>query len=238
MKKQSTSGWEKRSNTTGRKTTIAYDFSVEGQTELWYLKWLQSQINDRNDACCHVSLTIAVKSPTKYVRDMSVLDHRIITHVFDYESNEPEHNQRFERILDEMKRAEKSKSIKYQLGYSNFSFELWMILHKKDCNGLFAHRSGYLAALNAAYEAQFESLDVYKQAADFERILKKLCLDDVIAAVHRSEKITRKNMANVHSWQTCNGFTYCKDNPSLSIGEVIGGILRDCGLMSAPPSNL
>lgn len=36
-----------------------------------------------------------------------------------------------------MKAAQNSgKDIKYQLGYSNFTFELWIIVHKTDCNGV------------------------------------------------------------------------------------------------------
>ena len=32
------------------------------------------------------------------------------------------------------------KNITYKLGYSNFTFELWMILHKQDCNTCFDNR--------------------------------------------------------------------------------------------------
>lgn len=38
-----------------------------------------------------------------------------------------------------------NRSITYELGYSNFAFELWMVLHKHDCNGRSAIESSILA---------------------------------------------------------------------------------------------
>ena len=56
------------------------------------------------------------------------------------ESNDPVHVDKFKRILSEMNEAKKQKKITYMLGYSNFTFELWMVLHKQDCNSSFNHR--------------------------------------------------------------------------------------------------
>ena len=38
-----------------RKITKKYYFSVEGETEQWYLKWLQNTINSSDKASCKVS---------------------------------------------------------------------------------------------------------------------------------------------------------------------------------------
>lgn len=35
-----------------RKPTNKYYFSVEGETEQWYLKWLQDTINNTEKAAC------------------------------------------------------------------------------------------------------------------------------------------------------------------------------------------
>lgn len=40
-----------------RKSTLKYYFSVEGETEQWYLEWLQDQINNAPEAVSKVSLT-------------------------------------------------------------------------------------------------------------------------------------------------------------------------------------
>ena len=38
-----------------RKSTLKYYFSVEGETEQWYLEWLQDQINNAPEAVSKVS---------------------------------------------------------------------------------------------------------------------------------------------------------------------------------------
>ena len=84
-------------------------------------------------------------------------------------------------------------NINNHLGYSNFPFELWMVLHRKDCNGLLGHRSQYLLHINQVYGESFEELDHYKAHDAFHRCLAKLTLDDVKAAIRRAEAITRNN---------------------------------------------
>ena len=80
-----------------------------------------------------------------------------------------------------------------KLDYSNFTFELWIILHKTDCNGAKTHRKQYLPELNKAYDEKFEDLQEYKRENDFKRILKKLTIEDVISAVKRAEAIMKRN---------------------------------------------
>lgn len=54
--------------------------------------------------------------------------------------------------MDRMKQAMSiGKQIKYKFGYSNFAFDLWIVLHKIDCNGALPHRRGYLAYINRAF---------------------------------------------------------------------------------------
>lgn len=45
-----------------RKSTLNYYFSVEGETEQWYLEWLQEQINNAPEAACKVAFKDHVKS--------------------------------------------------------------------------------------------------------------------------------------------------------------------------------
>ena len=42
-----------------RKPTNKYYFSVEGETEQWYLKWLQDTINNTEKAACKVSIAVS-----------------------------------------------------------------------------------------------------------------------------------------------------------------------------------
>ncbi|WP_430162531.1 RloB domain-containing protein [Paenibacillus algorifonticola] len=66
------------------------------------------------------------------------------------------------------KTATIGKQLKYHLGYSNFTFELWIILHKSECNASFSHRREYLKPINKAYDEHFTNLVQYKQEAKFK----------------------------------------------------------------------
>jgi hypothetical protein len=130
-----------------------------------------------------------------------------------------------------MKKAETlGKQIKYNLGYSNFSFELWLILHKMDCNEHFTHKGNYIDFINKAYGENFESSSQYKHERSFRRVLQKLCLDDVKRAIQRARDIMHSNKKNGYISQHHKKYTYYRENPSLSVWEMIDRILRECGL--------
>ena len=112
--------------------------------------------------------------------------------------------------------------------YSNLTFELWMILHKKDCNSPFSDRSQYLAPINSAYNEKFNSLKSYKEERNFKRCLSKLSLSDVNDAVKRAKKITQNNKEIGNPQKSYKGFRYYQDNPSLSIWEIVEEILTEC----------
>ena len=222
-----------------RKETRKYFFSVEGKTEKWYLEWLQRMINDEPSAFYFVKLDCQVqRDPIKRAKSIPIIGKVQITHVFDYESEEPSHGQQFRATLDRMKDAQDiGKSIKYVLGYSNFAFELWIVLHKADCRGALVHRRHYLGHLNRAYDEGFESLDEYKQEDGFRRVLAKLTLGDVRQAIRRAEAITQRNQADGCVLQQYKGYEYYRENPSLSVWESIRRILDDCGLLEACSSD-
>lgn len=218
-----------------RKENHTYYFSVEGETEKWYLDWLQRMINDAPEATFKVKLDSKIqKNPLTRAKGLTILRKTTIYHIFDRESEDPYHTTQFENTLKQMKASEKlGKNITYSLGYSNFTFELWIILHKAECLSALSNRKQYLAPLNQAFDEEFEDLDKYKHENNFQRILNKLTLNDVRKAIFRSEQIMKHNQEAgfvLHSF--CN-YKYYKENPSLTIGEVIKTILEDCGLLSS-----
>lgn len=109
-----------------RRENRTYYFSVEGDTEQWYLEWLQRTINAEPTARYTVKLDCKIqKDPVSRVKRTTVVGKTEITHIFDYESNEEKHVKEFKNTIDRMKEAQNSgKNIKYHLGYSNFTFEL------------------------------------------------------------------------------------------------------------------
>lgn len=211
------------------KQSKSFYFSVEGETEYWYLKWLSNVINASQEAKFKSSFNLKIeKDPISRAKGLSILGRTEIFHIFDRESEEPIHVQQFERTLRRMRDAQQiGKTIKYSLGYSNFAFDLWMVLHKADCNGPLSYRHQYLDPINRAYNEKFSNIDEYKKEKNFKRLLTMLTLNDVCTAISRSENIMARNRQS-EATQHLFGYEYYSVNPSLSIGEVVKSIFREC----------
>lgn len=217
-----------------RKENKKYVFTVEGETERWYFTWLQDEINSRAESLYNVTIVSKVQqSPIKYAKKVNALSTPVITHICDYESNEQPDVAKFENILSELKDANsiKGKKLKYLLGYSNFTFELWMILHKQSCNGHLTNKTQYLRPINNAYGESFESLNQYKEEVNFKRCLSKLTLDDVVGAINRSKRIMEIKVRDGEVPEQYKRFTYYKENPALTIWKSVEEILKDCNLI-------
>ena len=213
-----------------RKLRKNYYFSVEGETEKWYLKWLENQINNNDNASFKVNFNIYVqKDPVKAAKRITSLDNIEIVHVFDFE--EPQNEEAFKITLSSMKNAAKMKKVKkYNLGYSNYSFDLWIILHKSNMRIIRNHRSDYLSDINRNFNTHFESMAKYKEEANFKGLLNTLTLDDVINAISNAEKIEQQNMKDYNKISHC-GYDYYRENPSLSIHKYLKEILKTVGLL-------
>jgi hypothetical protein len=217
-----------------RKPIQTYLFSVEGQTEEHYLKWLEELINNEPTAFYKVSIQVKIeKDPLKYTKKLNLIQRTVVTHLCDYESNDKDHTKEFRKMLDSLKETTKQgkKKIDYRLGYSNFTFELWIILHKADCNTLFNYRHQYLNSINRAFNEQFTELAQYKRRDDFMRILRMIGLPEVKNAVRRANLIMQRNEENGLRPHEYKGFQYYTENPSLTIGESIERILKDCKML-------
>lgn len=216
-----------------RKPTEKYYFSVEGETEQWYLKWLQDLINHTEESVCKVSIDCPVKkNPLKHAKSLTVTRKIEIYHFFDYESDESIHTQGFLEAMDNMKKAgQLGKQIKYKSGYSNFTFDLWILLHMTDCNASYTHRKQYITPINRVFCEKFENMDEYKKEDNFKRCLSKMNLSNVIAAIGRARQIMQKNKENGYILHQYKGYQYYKENPSLASWEAIERILSDCKLL-------
>jgi len=208
------------------KENFRYYFSVEGQTEELYLKWLQKMINIQNNEI-QVEFICKVCSPMKYIKSINFKSD--IVHICDYEGEN--NSTQFYNTLNEMKKAQNAKNVTYKLGYSNITFELWIILHKVDCFKELSNPKKYLESINQAYSENFQSLDDYKKENNFKKhILEKLTLHDVCSAIRRAKFIANTNKANYYAENQYKGYKYYKQNPSLSIYSHIEKILKDCNL--------
>lgn len=213
-----------------RKECRKYYFSVEGETEKWYLDWLEAQINRDENAKYNVKLTAKItKNPLKMVKQTTILGNLEIVHVFDFEESQNE--TAFKNTLSAMKSAAKiKKKVKYSLGYSNYAFDLWIVLHKSCVMGRKSHRSNYLSDINRCYNTQFESMTEYKEEANFKTVLNCLTLNDVVFAISNAERIEQQNVRDYQKINHC-GYEYYRENPSLSIHKHIKEILETVDLL-------
>ncbi|KWX72186.1 hypothetical protein AMQ84_26265 [Paenibacillus riograndensis] len=66
-----------------RKLNKKYYFSVEGETEKWYLDWIKHLINSDPAAIYTVSIdSKKEKDPVKRAKSLTVLSETVITHWF------------------------------------------------------------------------------------------------------------------------------------------------------------
>lgn len=214
------------------KQSNKYYFTVEGETEKWYFEWLQKTINEAEFAEFKVSFDCKIqKNPLKRAKTLNLTSKTEIYHISDYESNDEIHAKEFMETMDNLKQASSlGRQINYKFGYSNFTFDLWMILHKSDCNVSFGHRSKYIKKINDAYGKTFENMHQYKHEVNFKRVLSELTLDDVRLAIDRSKAIMNRNKENHYVLHEYKGYQYYKENPSLMIWEPVEKILIDCGI--------
>ena len=216
-----------------RKTTNTYFFSVEGQTESWYFAHLEKLINNSSSATCFVKFKVEVeKDPVAFSKRLRSVGETKVTHVCDVEGNSFHDTQKFLGTINRLKQAKNlGKRIKYELGYSNLTFELWIILHKNNCSRCIRNHAQYLQSINQAYQQNFESLDKYKKEHNFKnKILNNVTLDDVINAIRRAQKITEDNHLTFRP-KSYNGYSYFEHNPSISLWKSIERILKDASLL-------
>lgn len=218
-----------------RKEIRKYWFTVEGENENWYLNWLERKINENINSKYHVFIISNVQqNPLKFSKTVNPLSVQEVTHWCDYESNEYFHVKKFQNIIDQLKKSSGlgGREFKYRLGYSNFSFELWIVLHKSSYYESLTNRFEYLEPINNAYNENFTKLEHYKTERNFKRILNSLTLDDVISAIDRAKEIMADNNENKRNLRIYNGYKYYINNPSLSVWESVEKILKECKIIN------
>ena len=81
-------------------STKKYYFTVEGETEQWYLKWLQDRINENPEASYKVSFDCPVqKNPLKRAKSLVVTGKTEVWHLSDYESDDSIHTKQFTETM-------------------------------------------------------------------------------------------------------------------------------------------
>ncbi len=215
-----------------KKICNQYYFSVEGETEKWYFEHLQKLINNTDDIPFKVSFHLQIgKSIISRAKSIPALyESTKVFHICDYESNDESHVKQFNKVLEDLKNVKEiNDNIEYKLGYSNFSFDLWIILHKRQQIGSVNHRKQYVDGINKAYNEKFQFINDYKEEKNFKRILSKISLSDVITAVNNGNEIRKKNeQYSKDNYRKYGQFEYYTENPDMTINECVEQILKEC----------
>lgn len=216
-----------------RKSNIKYYFTVEGECEELYLDRLQTLINSEKESLYTVEIKSDVTSnllkTAKNINPVTV--PKTIYHLCDVEGIEDGDKTRFQDYLKDLKSVKNQKGLKYELGYSNFTFELWMVLHKMDCYGCLTHKGQYLSFINKVYGQEFNSLKTFKKKENFKKCLAKIELSDIKGAIKRSKIIMKKHKENGDREISFCTYKYFEDNPALTIWESVEKILEKCKLL-------
>lgn len=215
-----------------KKICNKYYLSVEGETEKWYFEYLQDLINNKEELPYNVKFNIQIKkSIISRAKSISAPYKIKAFHICDYESNNDVHITQFNQVLEDLKNVKKiNKNINYKLGYSNFSFDLWIILHKKQQKGIINHRKQYVNGINDTYNESFQFIDDYKKEKNFKKILSKISFDDVLTAITNGNEIRKMNIQNSkQNYRKYGQFEYYTQNPDMTINECVEQILKECG---------
>lgn len=226
-----------------RSESRQFHMSVEGANcERLYFEHLAKLINSSDLHKYNLKIAPKPMSPLQYAKRTAYkpVDKRggknlPYIHIQDIEDYyDVEQRQKFYKIIDEMRTAERTFGISYRLGYSNYTFELWMLLHVADMTASATNRGAYLQPINQHFKRAYSSLDEFKNAVEFQRLLDEfITLDTVFDAVRRAERIVENNAKQSKNRISYHGVAFYPDNPDVTVHEVVQMIFDVCEVRRA-----
>lgn len=222
-----------------KKESRQFNISVEGiNCEKMYFEHLAKLINSSDRSTYNLKVDPRKMSPMEYAKrnahkpmEKRKGNKRVpYIHVQDIEDYYSDyHRAKFFGMIEEMRTVEDKFKIHYELGYSNYTFELWMLLHVADMNYTVQDRHSYLAQVNRWFHRNYASIDEFKSHDEFQNILDEfVTLDSIKLAISRAEKIVQTNVDDGKTKETYKGITFYRDNPDISVHEVVKLIFEVC----------
>ena len=136
---------------------------------------------------------------------------------------------KFYKMIDEIRKAEHDFGIVYKLGYSNYTFELWMLLHVADITHAIQNRHSYLPLINRWFHRNYTDINEFKSHDEFQKNLDEfVTLDSIIQAISRAKRIVDNNRKERKIEETYKGFSFYRDNPDVSVHKVVQMIFDVC----------
>lgn len=204
--------------------------TCDGETEKWYFEHLQKLINADEKRCKDANFSpIVAQKPFKTSKSKTILYDTPWFHITDTETQRESDIVSFHRILEELNMIKMNKKEAIiTLGYSNVSFELWLLLHKICTVQNIENAHGYWENIKVAFQLKkIHSFQDYKKERVFARVLEKINLSDVRFAIRNARSIELQLRQVVNPVRFC-GFEYFADNPSTSLHYVVDEILNQC----------
>lgn len=222
-----------------KKESRQFNISVEGiNCEKMYFEHLAKLINSSDRSTYKLKVEPRKMSPLEYAKrnaykpvDKRKGNKKIpYIHIQDIEDYYDEFQRtKFYGIINEMRTAENLFGIIYELGYSNYTFELWMLLHVADITYAVQDRHSYLAPINRWFHRYYTNIDEFKSHDEFQKILDEfVTLDSIALAINRADKIVHNNIEERKIKETYKGITFFRDNPDVSVHNVVQMIFEVC----------
>ncbi|MCI8373983.1 MAG: RloB domain-containing protein [Lachnospiraceae bacterium] len=112
------------------------------------------------------------------------------------------------------------------LGYTNYCFDLWLLLHKENYIQAVSNQDGYANELRKAYGLK-KGVNI-KKKEQVEKIMEQINMEDVITAIARAESIAFHNLKKA-SHKTPQGYMYY-DNPDTQIHNMLKLLFHKVGV--------
>lgn len=208
-----------------------YIMTCEGETEVWYFEHLKKLINAIPNKPKMNVVPVKETNPAKKAKSVVLPYKRVWYHIVDKETCQECDEKIFENRILSFKNIKKvNKTIEPFLGYSNVSFELWLILHKSIQKPSVHCAKDYWEYIKKLYKLDYvESFDDYKSERVFKQLLKQITLEDIRKAIKRAEEL--ENINEREGILRTKGFSYYDNNPSMSVHNVVKQILLDSELL-------
>lgn len=136
--------------------------------------------------------------------------------VFDYDGKKT----KYEEAID------LAKENKIELGYSNYCFDLWLILHKEEYTDVVENQDGYADKIRQVYGLDANAN--IKKEKRVKEIVEQLNLRDIKNAILRAEKIVSNNHSR-NANTTPNGNVYY-DNPDTQMHTLLQFLIGKVGV--------
>jgi hypothetical protein len=216
-----------------------YFISCEGETEWWYFEWLQQQINARVSPSNKIEFIHKKVSPSSFAKSNSgtftkdMIKGSSFCRIEDIEDYSDIHINKLHQLFKSCKEAMKiQRNYLFYIGYSNLTFETWIIAHKMQVPAI-ADRKNYYKIINYAFGTKFKNNAEYKHEQNFKSILSSLSLDDVIyKALPECERFKNNNKQNSSDLRReYAGFSYYLANPDTTLDDYVRMVLKDSALI-------